>query len=88
MSNPFPMDPELRVVSEPIAAQLLAQASELDQLHASGSAVADLRAAATEAGIAAPAFDAALAEMQDRRAAPASRDRQRRRARLVMVTAM
>ena len=75
-------------MSEPTAARLLAQASELDQLHASGSAVADLRASATEAGIAAPAFDAALAEMQDRRTAPASRDRQRRRARLVMVTAM
>ena len=42
MSNPSQMDPELRVVSEPIAAQLLARASELDQLHAPGSATSDV----------------------------------------------
>lgn len=44
-------------------ARLLARASELDSACEAGAAVAELRAAAVEAGISARAFDAALAEL-------------------------
>lgn len=49
---------------EQAAARLLTRASELDAAHAADVAVADLREAATEAGISAHAFDSALAEVQ------------------------
>jgi len=48
------------VLSDPAATRLLERASELD---AAGTALADLRAAAAEAGISSHAFDAALAEL-------------------------
>jgi hypothetical protein len=59
-----PDDRNPEVLSEPTAARLLARASELDELRRAGSTVAELRAAAAEAGISAPAFDAALTELQ------------------------
>jgi hypothetical protein len=88
MPNSSPLDADTKVLSESSAARLLARARELDQLHSAGSTVADLRVAATEAGIAAPAFDAALAELQRGNVtrAPALRDRARRR--VVIVTVM
>ena len=46
------------------AARLLERASELDAVRRNELAIADLRAAALEAGISAEAFEAALAEMQ------------------------
>lgn len=55
-------DRELLKTSD--AERLLARASELDVARRAGSDVADLRAAASEAGISPQAFDAALAEMQ------------------------
>jgi hypothetical protein len=58
-------DPEARVLAEPAAARLLERASQLDAAERSGSAIEDLRAAATEAGISTRAFDAALAELKD-----------------------
>lgn len=84
------MDPDPNVLSEPMAARLLARASELDQLHKTGSSINDLRLAATEAGIAEPAFDAALAELQSRAPSRAvdARGRARRRTRLVIWTAV
>jgi hypothetical protein len=51
------------ILSEPAADRLLARASELDALRQSGATVAELRAAAVEAGISADAFNAALGEM-------------------------
>lgn len=63
------------------AEELLARASELDVANASGSAIADLRQAAQEAGISAQSFDAALAEMHDvprKPAVPAPRRTRRR----------
>jgi hypothetical protein len=58
-------EPESEVLSNPTAERLLARASELDAALRGGSlAVSELRAAATEAGISAEAFDAALAEMR------------------------
>lgn len=65
-----PDDREPELLSEPNAARLLARASELDELRRAGSSVADLRAAASEAGISKPAFDAALTEMQIAKQAP------------------
>jgi hypothetical protein len=52
------------------AERLLKRASELDVARRAGSAVDELRAAATEAGISPQAFDAALAEMRGRRGGP------------------
>lgn len=61
---PPPTEPDREVLSEPVASRLLERASELDVAGGAGSALADLRAAAAEAGISARAFDAALAELQ------------------------
>ena len=52
------------VLPDAIASRLLARASELDALRDDDLAVADLRAAAAEAGISGPAFDAALSELR------------------------
>jgi hypothetical protein len=59
-----PADNDAEVLPEPVADRLLSRASELDAIRTSGAAVSDLRAAAVEAGISAPAFDAALAELR------------------------
>jgi len=52
------------VLPDAIASRLLARASELDAVRDDDLAVADLRAAAAEAGISGLAFDAALAELR------------------------
>ena len=57
--------PNPEVLSEPVRTRLLERATELDAAYRVGGTVAELRAAAIEAGILAPAFDAALAEMRD-----------------------
>jgi type II secretory pathway component GspD/PulD (secretin) len=56
------LDPE--VLSEPVRTRLLERASELDAVYRAGGTVAELRAAAVEAGISARAFDEALAELR------------------------
>jgi len=66
VSDPTPRKSERQVLSEPVATRVLARAIELDQARASGTTVADLRAAADEVGVSAGAFDAALAEVNDR----------------------
>lgn len=48
----------------PLAARILERASELDAVQGPAARVAELRAAALEAGISERAFDAALEEMQ------------------------
>jgi hypothetical protein len=66
-----PTEPESEVLSNPTADRLLARASELDAALRGGTlAVSELRAAATEAGISAEAFDAALAEMRSAEETP------------------
>jgi hypothetical protein len=65
MQHRRPAAPDAEVLSPPVAARLLDRASELDAALRAGAAVSDLRAAATEAGISAHAFDAALAELRD-----------------------
>ena len=64
-----PAEPELQVLTAPDASRLLARASELDA--AGGAAtIAQLRAAALEAGISPLAFEAALAEVRAQHEAP------------------
>lgn len=65
MQKRSPADSDAKVLAEPAAARLLERASQLDAAERSGSAIEDLRAAATEAGISTRAFDAALAELKD-----------------------
>ena len=60
--SPIELDSEF--LPDRQAARLLERASEMDVARTGGSSVADLRAAAAEAGISAHSFDAALAEMQ------------------------
>jgi hypothetical protein len=64
MQHRRPVRPVAEVLSEPDAARLLARASELDAANRGGAAVADLRAAAAEAGISTGSFDAALGELE------------------------
>lgn len=61
---------ETKVLPEPAAAQLLARASELDAARLASAEIAELRAAAAEAGISTGAFDAALSELQAVERAP------------------
>jgi hypothetical protein len=78
----LPEKPEVQVLDEPLAARVLARASELESVLGAGVPVTHLRAAAAEAGISTRAFDAALAEVQtaERAHAPgASEPRSRRR---------
>jgi hypothetical protein len=64
-----PAEPELQVLTAPDASRLLARASELDA--AGGAAtIAQLRAAAIEAGISPLAFEAALEEVRAQNEAP------------------
>ena len=65
-----PTERDTEVLADPVAVRLLARASELDAAFRSGAAVADLRVAATEAGISPRAFDAALAELHGAEQAP------------------
>lgn len=71
--------PTRDVLPDEIASRLLARASELDALRDDDLAVADLRAAAAEAGISAPAFDAALSELRRTGRVPTSVGVPRRR---------
>ena len=64
MQHRLPPRPEPDVLTESVAARLLARASELDAARVAGVSVSELRAAAVEAGISTRAFDAALAELQ------------------------
>jgi hypothetical protein len=65
------------------ADRLLARAAELDAAHRDGATIAELRAAAAEAGISALGFDAALTELHSpERAQVLSSRRPRRKLRL------
>ena len=64
------VEPDAEVLSASVAERLLKRASELDAVRSTGTAVAELRAAAAEAGISADAFDAALGELQKAEEAP------------------
>lgn len=86
-------DPDRAVLSETVATRLLERASELDASRSGGFALADLRAAAAEAGISAPSFESALAELRAAEQAQVPdvvalpRRRPRRRALLAAVAA-
>ena len=86
-------DLESEVLSEPVATRLLERASQLDAARIGRTAVADLRAAATAAGISSDAFDAALEELRRpeppaERAAPAPPPRPRRWKLVATLTAV
>lgn len=71
--------PDSEVLPRPVAERLLKRASELDAVRNAGSAVAELRAAAAEAGISSDAFEAALGELQQaERPAPVAQKSARR----------
>jgi len=70
MADSSNRDPDREVLSGKAAEQLLARAAELDLHHTGGAEIANLRAAAVEAGIRPEAFDAALAEMRKPRVDP------------------
>ena len=65
-------DYQLVRLSEESAAKLLARAIELDAVRSAGASVTELRAAATEAGIAPEAFDQALREIHETPGGPVS----------------
>jgi type II secretory pathway component GspD/PulD (secretin) len=52
------------ILPDPVATRVLARASELEALRVAGASVAELRAAALEAGISESAFEEALGEIQ------------------------
>lgn len=72
-------EPDPDRLAEPVASQLLTRASELDAAMRSGATIAELRAAAMEAGISPEAFDAALAELAREQAPAPDAPRPRRR---------
>jgi hypothetical protein len=59
-----PKQPDAEILTTPIADRVLERASELDALRKTGTSVADLRSAVTEAGISDAAFDAAMGEVE------------------------
>jgi hypothetical protein len=60
----LPPDPLYGRLSDAEAAKLLALASDLDALHRASASLADLQAAAHEAGISEQAFEAAVGELR------------------------
>ena len=85
------MDPrrsgrEKEYLSDPVATRVLARASELEALRRAGASVAELRAAAVEAGISEDAFEEALAEIRRAESAGVP-DAQRSRRFRIRITA-
>lgn len=64
MDHRHPANRDDEVLPEPVATRLIDRAIELDRALRTGAPVAELRAAAAEAGISAAAFEAALAELR------------------------
>lgn len=76
------------VLSDQVAQRILARAAELDAAQRAAVDVANLRAAAVEAGISSSAFDSALDEMQGDAQPPAAPSRRRgRRTRALILGA-
>lgn len=65
MKDRHSLEPNPEVLSERVRTRLLERATELDSAYRASGTVAELRAAAIEAGISGAAFDAALAELRD-----------------------
>lgn len=81
--------PDAEIVPDALTKRVLARASELDALRRAGATVAELRAAATEAGISPEAFDAALAEMRADQSTQVSPNvRTRSRSKMLLVVAL
>src|SRR5687767_12062143 len=69
MTDRSRLKPDAELLPEAMTARVLTRASELDALRRAGASIADLRAAATEAGISPQAFDDALAELRSNESA-------------------
>ena len=65
MSQRQGRDGESTRLSDDTAQRLLARATQLDSARTAGMSIAELRRAATEAGIAPEAFDQALIELHE-----------------------
>jgi len=76
-----------QILPDPVATRVLERASELEALRRAGASVADLRAAAVEAGISESAFEEALGEIQRAESAGAPEVRRPTRRRLRLVAA-
>lgn len=89
MDHRHPANRDDEVLPEPVATRLIDRAIELDAALRTGAPVAELRAAAAEAGISAAAFNAALAELraaEEQRTHVATQRPRRFRWRLVVAT--
>ena len=73
---------ERQILPDPVATRVLERASELEALRRAGASVAELRAAALEAGISESAFEEALGEIQHAESAQAPDIRRQTRSRL------
>jgi hypothetical protein len=83
-----PTDPDAEVLPAKVAERLITRASELDAAFTSGATLAELRAAAAEAGISSRAFDAAVAEMRvAEEAPPVAQPKSRKRPALMALAA-
>ena len=88
MHKRIPAEPDAEVLPEQVASRLLTRASELDAAQRAGTVVAELRAAATEAGISPTAFDAALSELHEGKAQVPDEIKPRRRVPMWAFTAV
>ena len=87
--EPLPRSQRQRdVLTDQVAHRILARAAELDAAQKAAVDVANLRAAAVEAGISPSAFDSALDEVQGGQHRPATPPRRRRtRIRMLLLAA-
>lgn len=79
---------EREILPDPVATRVLQRASELEALRRAGASVAELRAAALEAGISESAFEEALGEIQRAESAAAPDVRRPTRSRIRIGAAL
>ena len=70
-------DRDAEILPQSVSERVLLRASELDVASRTGASIAQLRAAARDAGISAEAFDAAVEELRAEESRPAPRRRHR-----------
>ena len=79
---------ERKILPDRVATRVLERASELEALRRAGASVADLRAAALEAGISESAFEEALGEIQRAESAAVPQVRRPTRSRVRLAIAV
>jgi hypothetical protein len=91
VKDPHRARSQRQVLSAHVDERVLARAAELDAAQRNAVEIANLRAAAVEAGISASAFDSALEELREREQSPAAyapRRRPRIRALILGIAAL